>query len=207
MACNLRLFLVIAFLACSLDYYKAKALSPRLASISTLVARLKLDEESPSCWDSLTQLQACTGEIITFFLNGEAYLGHGCCQALRAIGEQCWPNMIDTLGFTAEEGQILEGYCDKTDHPSSPSQPSVVPSNRVVPKQSLVIPWVVWWVEFWTGHSWPIIITTIIWSSSFMVVCWMSICVIWVIFAMVWKINSELSLLVWVWTIFVIKES
>ncbi|KAJ6389585.1 hypothetical protein OIU77_027829 [Salix suchowensis] len=53
-----------------------------------------LDEESPNCWDSLFQLQACTGEIVLFFLDGEARLGHSCCQALSTVGEHCWPNMI-----------------------------------------------------------------------------------------------------------------
>ncbi|TXG53285.1 hypothetical protein EZV62_022454 [Acer yangbiense] len=99
---------------------------------SSLIARLKLDDESPNCWESLIQLQSCTGEIILFFLNGETYLGHGCCQAMHTISHQCWPNMIDTLGFTTEEGDILEGFCDHEtaddgDHTQSPpSPPSVV---------------------------------------------------------------------------------
>jgi hypothetical protein len=47
--------------------------------------------------------------------------------------------MIDTLGFTTEESQILEGYCDKAADPTtpSPSAPSVVPVE-IVPKQTLV---------------------------------------------------------------------
>jgi hypothetical protein len=138
MAFNLKLFLFVALLACSsLGCYKAKARP--LASISNLSTRLKLDEESSNCWDSLLQLQACTGEIVLFFLNGETQLGHSCCQALSTIGEHCWPNMIDTLGFTTEESQILEGYCDKAADPTtpSPSAPSVVPVE-IVPKQTLV---------------------------------------------------------------------
>jgi hypothetical protein len=45
--------------------------------------------------------------------------------------------MIDTLGFTAEEGQILEGYCDKSADPTNPSPPapSVMPA-KVVPKET-----------------------------------------------------------------------
>ena len=136
MASNLKLFLFAAFLACSgLDGAKARP----LASISNLSARLKLDEESPNCWDSLFQLQACTGEIVLFFLNGEARLGHSCCQALSTVGEHCWPNMIGTLGFTTEESQILEGYCEKAADSTtpSPSAPSVVPV-KVVPKKTWV---------------------------------------------------------------------
>ncbi|CAK7350277.1 unnamed protein product [Dovyalis caffra] len=68
----------IAFLACSsLDCYEAEARP--LASISTLMARLKLEGESPNCWDSLVQLQACSGEIILFFLN-EGQILEGYCE-------------------------------------------------------------------------------------------------------------------------------
>ncbi|KAJ6434907.1 hypothetical protein OIU84_000200 [Salix udensis] len=117
MASNLKLFLFAAVLACiSLDGAKARP----LASISNLSARLKLDEESPNCWDSLFQLQACTGEIVLFFLDGETRLGHSCCQALSTVGEHCWPNMIGTLGFTTEESQILEGYCEKAADSTTP---------------------------------------------------------------------------------------
>ncbi|KAF9675713.1 hypothetical protein SADUNF_Sadunf09G0061100 [Salix dunnii] len=131
MAFNLMIiFLLVTFSACcSSDCATATTtdMARPLASASNLTARLKLDEESSDCWGSLIQLQACTGEIILFFLNGETQLGHGCCQALHTIGEHCWPNMIGTLGFTTEEGQILEGYCDDSKDPSN-----------VVPKQPLL---------------------------------------------------------------------
>ncbi|EEF42719.1 egg cell-secreted protein 1.1 [Ricinus communis] len=135
MACSLKLVVFIAFLAASLN-------NEAMASGSNLAARLKLDEESSNCWDSLIQLEACTTEIILFFLNGETHLGHGCCQAIRTISEQCWPNLIDTLGFTTEEGDILEGYCIKEDGNSSPPPPSpsnVVP-NTVVREQYPLVP-------------------------------------------------------------------
>ncbi|KAJ4700995.1 Egg cell-secreted protein 1.1 [Melia azedarach] len=102
----------------------------------SLVSRLKLDGESLNCWDSLIQIQACTGEIILFFLNGETYLGDGCCGAIRTIGKQCWPNMIDTLGFTDEESDVLEGYCDNNETTvatATPTRPPFVEVNsRVV---------------------------------------------------------------------------
>ncbi|KAK3230132.1 hypothetical protein Dsin_002013 [Dipteronia sinensis] len=98
--------LTAMFMACYVT--NARPLHPSLS----LIARLKLDDESPNCWQSLIQLQSCTGEIILFFLNGETYLGHGCCQAMHTISHQCWPNMINTLGFTSEEGDILEGFCE-----------------------------------------------------------------------------------------------
>ncbi|KAL2956661.1 hypothetical protein AAZX31_18G098600 [Glycine max] len=70
-------------------------------------------------------LQACSGEIVTFVLNGETYLGQGCRQAIRVIGHDCWHNIVASLGFTTEETDILEGYCDEIVH--SPPPPLVEP--------------------------------------------------------------------------------
>ncbi|XP_059623122.1 egg cell-secreted protein 1.1-like [Cornus florida] len=98
-------------------------------SKSTLMPRLKLDEEGSSwCWDSLYELQSCTGEVIQFFLNGETYLGPGCCHAIHTIQHQCWPNMLGSLGFTSEEGDILQGYCDATETNSNSNSTSIAPS-------------------------------------------------------------------------------
>ncbi|KAJ4822034.1 hypothetical protein Tsubulata_001614 [Turnera subulata] len=132
---DVKLFLVVALLACNLAC-QAKA-RPLISSTTPnlMISRLKLDGETSNCWESLSQLQACTGEIIVFFLNGETQLGHGCCQALTTIGLHCWPNMLGTLGFTPEESQILEGYCKKAEHEdvSTPSLPKgVVPNNFVL---------------------------------------------------------------------------
>ncbi|KAJ4909203.1 Egg cell-secreted protein 1.1 [Raphanus sativus] len=86
----------------------AAALSPS----TSLVYRLRLDEETGYCWDSLMQLQHCSGELILFFLNGETYIGPGCCSAIRTVGRKCWTTMIGVLGFTPQEGDVLQGYCD-----------------------------------------------------------------------------------------------
>ncbi|KAI4970429.1 egg cell-secreted protein 1.1-like [Hordeum vulgare subsp. vulgare] len=69
------------------------------------------------CWEMLMDVRSCTGEIILFFLNGEAYLGPGCCRAVRAVVESCWAadDMLSVIGFTAEEGDMLKGYCDAGD--------------------------------------------------------------------------------------------
>ncbi|XP_011624455.1 egg cell-secreted protein 1.3-like [Amborella trichopoda] len=64
------------------------------------------------CWDALSELRACSTEIILFFMNGEAYLGQGCCMGVRTITHHCWPSMFTLLGFTAEEGDILRAYCN-----------------------------------------------------------------------------------------------
>ncbi|XVF40031.1 hypothetical protein PTKIN_Ptkin01aG0079700 [Pterospermum kingtungense] len=98
-------------------------------AVTSLMARLKVDEESPDCWGSLIHLQSCTGELILFFLNGEAELGDSCCQAIRTISHHCWPTIIDALGFTTEETHVLEGYCDHEDNDQS--HPSVAHTNVV----------------------------------------------------------------------------
>lgn len=85
----------------------------KLESKSSLLARLKLAEEGPStCWDALLELQSCSGEVVMFFMNGEAHLGANCCSAMRVIEHQCWPSMLSTLGITAQESNVLRGYCD-----------------------------------------------------------------------------------------------
>lgn len=63
------------------------------------------------CWDALVELKACTNEIILFFFNGEAYLGKDCCRSIRTIMYGCWPSMLTSIGFTAEEADILRHYC------------------------------------------------------------------------------------------------
>lgn len=109
--------LLALFLALVTGLAVSRPISPVVSqsgSTADLIARLKLvmeDPGTPSCWDSLFQLQACTEEVIAFFLNGETHLGHHCCRAIRTIEQHCWPGLIGALGFTAEEGNILEGYC------------------------------------------------------------------------------------------------
>ncbi|ONK55282.1 uncharacterized protein A4U43_UnF5530 [Asparagus officinalis] len=60
------------------------------------------------------ELKSCSGEVVLFFLNGETFLGPSCCRAIRVIEHKCWAaqTMLGVLGFTAEEGDVLRGYCD-----------------------------------------------------------------------------------------------
>ncbi|POO00319.1 Prolamin-like domain containing protein [Trema orientale] len=130
MATTLKLFIFMTIVSLATPTSMARSGVSVPAGQSNIMARLKLEDESSNCWDSLIQLQACTGEIILFFLNGETYLGPSCCQAIRIIGQHCWPAMFGTIGFTTEEADVLEGYCDKeTAHspppPPPPSSPSV----------------------------------------------------------------------------------
>ncbi|XP_045821670.1 egg cell-secreted protein 1.1-like [Trifolium pratense] len=90
------------------------------SNLMSLEARLKVSGEPSNCWESLFKLQACSGEIVTFFLNGETYLGNGCCKAIKVIGHDCWPNVVASLGFTNEETYTLEGYCDEAEDAHSP---------------------------------------------------------------------------------------
>ncbi|WCJ27325.1 Egg cell-secreted protein 1.1 [Euphorbia peplus] len=128
---NLKYVLLFAFLAASLNFNNAMARSLG----SNLIARLKLDEESSNCWDSLIELQACTGEIVTFFVNGETYLGPSCCKAIRTITEQCWPNLINTVGLSTEESDMLEGYCVNEANADSPPKSAL--DMKFQPKHAL----------------------------------------------------------------------
>lgn len=83
-----------------------------------IVARLQLEGgenggegSMPVCWNALFEIKSCTNEIILFFFNGESYLGKDCCKAIRTITYNCWPSMLTSIGFTAEEVDILRGYC------------------------------------------------------------------------------------------------
>ncbi|KAM0055089.1 putative Egg cell-secreted protein 1.1/1.5 [Helianthus debilis subsp. tardiflorus] len=93
----------------------------------SLVTRLKLDNSdgqdggSTGCWDTLFDLHACTGEIVLFFINGETYLGTGCCRAIQKIEKLCWPSLMGSLGFTSQESDILRGYCDVSDNCDVPT--------------------------------------------------------------------------------------
>ncbi|MCL7044742.1 hypothetical protein MKW94_029613 [Papaver nudicaule] len=95
------------------------------ASPVSLAARLQSNGSYSECWDSLTKLQACTGEVILFFLNGETQLGRSCCNAIHIIQHNCWSAMLGSLGFTEEEGDILRGYCDATADVLPPPSPIV----------------------------------------------------------------------------------
>ncbi|KAH0976408.1 hypothetical protein GBA52_026127 [Prunus armeniaca] len=100
-----KIFLLTALLALTMPFLatSARPLNPNLIQSNlNLAARLNLDEESSNCWDSF------------------------CCEVIRTIEHQCWPVLLGTLKFTAEETDVLKGYCDEADHVKSP--PSNPPS-------------------------------------------------------------------------------
>ncbi|KAM3290262.1 egg cell-secreted protein 1.1 [Capsicum chacoense] len=109
-----------------INILQARPLTTYTTDTNSLMTRLKLQDEEGSspCWESLFELQACTGEIVLFFVKGETYLGQDCCGAIRTIERQCWPSMLGSLGYTSEEGDILHGYCDASESGSTPEIPS-----------------------------------------------------------------------------------
>ncbi|WCJ31686.1 Egg cell-secreted protein 1.1 [Euphorbia peplus] len=81
------------------------------------------------CWSALVEIKSCSNEIILFFLNGETDIQANCCRSIAIITHNCWPAMLSSLGFTAEQGSILRGYCDYP-YASSPSMaPAAAPSS------------------------------------------------------------------------------
>lgn len=97
-----------------------------------LAARLRKSGGLVECWNALLELRSCTNEIIIFFLNGQTDIGPDCCKAIDIITRNCWPSMLTSLGFTLEEGNILQGYCDAyTPSPAAPppaaAHPPVLP--------------------------------------------------------------------------------
>jgi hypothetical protein len=123
MASSHKAFVLVALVIIALVPSTSMVESRKLSNPSNLMsleARLKVSGEPSNCWESLFKLQACSGEIVTFFLNGETYLGNGCCKAIKVIGHDCWPNVVASLGFTNEETYTLEGYCDEVDGAHSP---------------------------------------------------------------------------------------
>ncbi|KAH7861003.1 hypothetical protein Vadar_020489 [Vaccinium darrowii] len=66
------------------------------------------------CWNAMSEIKSCSNEIILYFMNGATDIGPACCNAIDMITRHCWPAMLTALGYTAEETNILRGYCDAT---------------------------------------------------------------------------------------------
>ncbi|KAG6513880.1 hypothetical protein ZIOFF_024217 [Zingiber officinale] len=117
-------FLLILLLFSSSISISGAAPGPWRGSAMHLAARLQSDGMK-LCWDSLMELRSCIGEVVLFFLNGETYLGPGCCRAIRVIEHHCWAAevMLAALGFTPQEGDVLRGYCDAEAGAASPPPP------------------------------------------------------------------------------------
>ncbi|CAH9099809.1 unnamed protein product [Cuscuta epithymum] len=143
----LKALLVLSLAATSLTtVLSARSLSVT-ESAADLRARLRLEEENPGqgsseCWESLFALRACTGEVILFFMNGETYLGQDCCHSIRSIQKHCWSHsLLESLGLTSQESDILRGYCDATaaeDGDGESARPPPTPPSRCLTTQPTV---------------------------------------------------------------------
>ncbi|XP_062203418.1 egg cell-secreted protein 1.2-like [Phragmites australis] len=85
------------------------------------------------CWDALVELRSCTNEIVLFFVNGESYIGPECCLAIRGATRHCWPAMLASVGFTAQEADVLRGFCDAEAGAGAQAPPPAVPAPAPAP--------------------------------------------------------------------------
>lgn len=130
MASSGRFVPILCLLLLTVATTAAAGARPTAAAPASGLAERLDGEGSQQCWEALMEIKSCTGEIILFYLNGEAYLGPGCCRAIRVIEQRCWAAdaMLSVIGFTPEEGDMLKGYCDAGDEQS----PSAPPPRRAL---------------------------------------------------------------------------
>ncbi|OMO54869.1 egg cell-secreted protein 1.1-like protein [Corchorus capsularis] len=57
-------FLIVLLALIMTSVSLARPLALEMTPKQSLIAGVKLDEESPSCWESLRQLQPCAGEVV-----------------------------------------------------------------------------------------------------------------------------------------------
>ncbi|KAK2998932.1 hypothetical protein RJ639_023871 [Escallonia herrerae] len=121
------MLLLLATTSCMACTTSASSEVPQeLAAGYNLTARLVATGTIGNCLNALTEIKSCTNEIVVFFTNGTADIGAPCCKAIGIMTHQCWPAMLTALGFTADECNILRGYCDASSASPAPS-PSVQP--------------------------------------------------------------------------------
>ncbi|GAY65665.1 hypothetical protein CUMW_242900 [Citrus unshiu] len=84
-----------------------------MANIANATCRNdRLNNNIKPGYDLVTRLEASGG------LTDQANIGLDCCRAIDIITRNCRLAMLTSLGFTAEEGNILRGYCDASSAPS-----------------------------------------------------------------------------------------
>ena len=93
-------------------------LNNNMKSDYDLATRLEASGGLTECWNALMELKSCSNKIVIFFLNSQVDIGLNCCCAIDIITRNCGSAMLTSLKFTAEEGNILRGYCDASSAPS-----------------------------------------------------------------------------------------
>ncbi|KAE9449860.1 hypothetical protein C3L33_18243, partial [Rhododendron williamsianum] len=117
--CALLLFAIICFYAPAAG---ARDVPLSLQPGFNLTARLEADGGAlVECWNAMAEIKSCSNEIILYFMNGATDIGPACCDAIGMITCHCWPAMLTALGYTAEETNILRGYCDATSAGDGPA--------------------------------------------------------------------------------------
>ncbi|KAI3833629.1 hypothetical protein MKW98_021539 [Papaver atlanticum] len=104
--------------------------------------------------DLATTIHHSVGHNLAARINGEdggagmrymsydqMYLGIECCRAIRIITPECWLSMLTSVGFTAEEGDILRGYCDASHSTTPISSPgNMLPSVQTTAQSPFLGP-------------------------------------------------------------------
>ncbi|KAL9416640.1 hypothetical protein AB3S75_039771 [Citrus x aurantiifolia] len=93
-------------------------LNNTIKPVYDLATRLETSGGLTECWNALMELKSCSNEIVIFFLNSQADIALYCCRTIDIITRNCWSAMLTSLGHTAEEGNVLRGYCDAFSTPS-----------------------------------------------------------------------------------------
>ncbi|KAK1649578.1 hypothetical protein QYE76_067383 [Lolium multiflorum] len=124
----------------------APAPAPLVARLDAAFAGLEGSVQQPSdgvggwmmeCWSAVTELRSCTNEIVLFFLSGDSFVSRDCCLIIRTITRHCWPAMLASVGFTAEEAGILRGFCDaEVGGAHAPPATPLVPPTAPAPAQA-----------------------------------------------------------------------
>ncbi|GMP25460.1 hypothetical protein CsSME_00002318 [Camellia sinensis var. sinensis] len=121
-------FLVFSMTRLMENASAGRELHPLMKPGFNLTARLETDGGVVDCWNALTEIKSCSNEIVVYFVNGTTDIGPPCCKAISMITHHCWASMLTALGFTPDETNILQGYCDASSSSPSSSTSSSAPA-------------------------------------------------------------------------------
>ncbi|GAA0146286.1 hypothetical protein LIER_06278 [Lithospermum erythrorhizon] len=132
-------FVVPLFLAITLSMAHFTTTTYGARDFTTLVspdvgAPTTNDGELVECWEALSEIKACSNEITAFLTSGVADIAPPCCTAIMEITHSCWPAVLNTIGISADQTDILRGYCDAADNNNgNGTTPNPSPSPLVQP--------------------------------------------------------------------------
>ncbi|CAI0555079.1 unnamed protein product [Linum tenue] len=87
------------------------------------------------CWGALVEIKSCSGELFQYFFSDGRVdiISDGCCRAVSTITHSCWPAMLDSVGFTAQQAHLLRGYCDAALADGGRYAPAPAPVSSRIP--------------------------------------------------------------------------